>query len=285
MKVATAFLTTYERPEVLAQSLRPIVEQCRRIDLPLLILDDGSRDPRVHEMLDGAAGVYGGVRILRLGTADGLHMHLSTGRAFLRGLASIGRRYERDSAFLKLDDDIVLTDDAIPRLVEAWGALCEAVPPRGPGALSAMLETHKEPLGEFLPGVVQTVNSCSVACVHRIDLMTECIADYSERNFLIRGWDCAFAEWLEHKLMLPCFTLTPSRAFHVGHLGVHGRDLTGLNRRPPDIHAFPGAWALDDAGAPVRPASVRVEVAPEDLDHARRTYASRVDWPAAYKTD
>lgn len=238
-RITAAFLTTFNRPELLAQSLPAIVAQSRALGLDLLICDDGSTDVVTLRLLREAT--RSGARLLDVQFHDGLHAHWSLGRNFLRGVADLAERYGHHTAFVKLDDDIVLTDDALARLVDGWAKLPWAA------ALSGMMDGDKPALEEVSRGIWRTPSSCSVACVHRLDLWTDAILRMGSRTLLDHGWDCSFfGEYLpQFQPDLRCYTLCPSVAYHTGHMGVHGLDLSKLNRRPPDPFAFPGEW-LDD---------------------------------------
>lgn len=266
--IRSVFLTTFDRPHLLKQSLPEILKQSFDCGIPVLIRDDGSTDPATLGMLADAARnemvtLAGPVR------HDGLHAHLSTGRNFLEGVMHLMHTHGPDGAFLKVDDDIVLAPGAIHALVDAWGRL-DAF---SPVTLSGMVGPHTRVEAECFDDVVMVDSSCSTCCVHRLDLWRDCIQQVGVAEIVKAGWDTIFFWGFLHKMhpdLMRCFALKPSRVYHTGHTGVHLID-TDHNRIPPDPFAFPGEW---QDGMPVG-----VEVQRGDFDDWRAVYGDRLAVP------
>lgn len=266
--IRSVFLTTFNRPALLAQSLPEILRQAYECGLRVLIRDDGSTDPDTLDQLDDAQACEH-VTLTGRTKHDGLHAHLSTGRNFLEGVSWLMERYGTDAAFLKVDDDIVLADGAIHRMVKAWNAL----EPMSPVTLSGMVGPHTRIEAESLCDTVLVDSSCSTCCVHRLDLWRDCITEVGVAEIVKAGWDTIFFWGFLHKLhpdKMRCFATRPSLVYHTGHTGVHLIE-TDHNRVPPDPFAFPGEWV---DGVPAR-----VTVQRGDLEHWKAIYSDRTHVP------
>lgn len=267
--IRSVFLTTFNRPALLAQSLPEILRQSFDCGLPVLIRDDGSTDPDTLAMLEDASK-HELVTLSGRVNHDGLHAHLSTGRNFLEGVMDLMHQYGPEgAAFLKVDDDIVLAPDAIHRIIKAWNRL----QPLAPVTLSAMVGPHTRVESECFPDAVLVDSSCSTCCVHRLDLWRDCIQEVGIAEIVKAGWDTIFFWGFLHKLhpdKMRCFATKPSLVYHAGHTGVHLID-TDHNRLPPDPFAFPGEWLGG------MPASVQVQRG--DLESWKVTYADRLTVP------
>lgn len=266
--VRSVFLTTFNRPHLLAQSLPEILRQAFDCGLNVLIRDDGSTDPDTLEQLAEAERCEG-VTLTGRTRHDGLHAHLSTGRNFLEGVTWLLDRYGPEAAVLKVDDDIVLAPDAIHRVVTSW----ESIAPLSPVSLSAMVGPHTRIEAECSPGVVLVDSSCSTCCVHRLDLWRDCIQEVGVTEIVKAGWDTIFFWGFLHKLhpeRMRCFATKPSLVYHTGHTGVHLIE-TDHNRTPPDPFAFPGEWS---GSVPVG-----VSVQAGDLEQWKSIYSDRLTVP------
>lgn len=266
--VRAVFLTTFNRPHLLAQSLPEILKQAFDCGLDVLIRDDGSTDPETLGLL-AEAERCDFVTLTGRTKHDGLHAHLSTGRNFLEGVSWLMDRYGTDAAFLKVDDDIVLAPKAVHRILSAWHRL----EPLMPVTLSAMVGPHTRVDAQVFPDVAMVDSSCSTCCVHRLDLWRDCIQEIGVTDIVKAGWDTIFFWGFLHKKhpdKMRCFATKPSLVYHTGHTGVHLLD-TDHNRVPPDPYAFPGDWT---AGVPTS-----VTVQRGDLELWKALYADRLHVP------
>lgn len=243
MNVKAAFLTTFDRPALLRQSLPDILRQTFDCGLPLLIQDDGSTDKETLDLLLEAEA-HAHVTLAGRTQHDGLHAHLSTGRNFLEGVTRLMNGFGVESAILKLDDDIALAPGAIHEMLRAW----HQVRNMNPATLSGLAGPETVEIAEPFPGVALTATSCSPACIHRLDLWRDTIQALGVNQILHHGWDSVFFHaFLPTRKTLRCFTTKPSVVYHTGHTGVHlvARD---VNHKPPSPWAFPGEW---EGGEPV----------------------------------
>ena len=269
LPIKAIFLTSFNRPQMLAQSLPALQRQAFDCGLDLVIFDDGSTDSATLTMLQKAADSEF-VTLSGRTQHDGLHAHLSVGRNFLEGVAWMLDRYGPDAAFIKADDDIVLAPNAIHRLVDAWGRLDGFAP----ATLSAMVGPHTQVVAMPFPDIAMVDSSCSTLCVHRLDLWRDNIQESGVTEIVKVGWDTHFFWGFLFKLhpdLMRCFATKPSLIYHAGHMGVHLLN-TDHNRRPPDPFAFPGNWVGDQP--------VGVTLATGDLETWKIQYADRTFVPS-----
>ncbi len=229
-----ALLTSWNRPELLAQSLPQILVQCAEMRIPLVIADDQSSRPETISLLMQAQ-VKGADVTQRPYLRDGSQTrHELTGLNAFYAFNYVLQKYPDATHILKLDDDIFLADRAFRRILDTYSV---AVADGHEVLATSGIQTKNEQTRETFDGgglKYNTTTSPCAACT--LYAREDIFISFNEKSFpasvhQINGWDWTLWENYGRKFKPKAVAIAtnPSVCFHTGNKsGTHVRD-EGIN--------------------------------------------------------
>ena len=197
-------LTTWNRPHLLQQSIGQIEREAQRVRAPLVIADDHSDDPRTIQILNDAQSR--GIAVIRrpyrrqpnpTGGPDAWkHPHFHIGWNALFAFQHVLDHYPTVDRVLKVDDDIVLAQDAFRIMLGVWNRAHEA------GldilALSGLATIH-EPIVEQRDGYAITSSACAAAILYPRSDWESFVHHVSATDIVGYGFDVAYRDFYRRR--------------------------------------------------------------------------------------
>lgn len=218
-------LTTWNRPNLLAQSLPQIIKEASRINAELIIADDQSSDPDTLALLDSAREA-GATVIARDYDRSKIRAHDATGLNNLFGFKYLCENFPGAELFLKVDDDTYHADGSFEKMVAAWDlAIEEGHDVLHMSGLSTEFEKRIKSYGSYS----EIRKGCNAAIVYRASDWKIFLREANPRNVMMDGFDVHFMRlhWVRHRPNAVPMAVEPSVVLHTGLTGVHviGRDI------------------------------------------------------------
>lgn len=219
MKKVVVLLTTWNRPNLLRQSLPQIMEQASSIGADLVISDDQSSDTETLTLLAEAEN-SGAVVIRRDYDRSGMRAHDATGLNNLFGFKYLCDNYSDCDLFLKVDDDTYHAPESFRTMIEAW----DKAESEGRDILHMSgLATEFEKRVENFDGYSEIRKGCNAAILYRASDWQLFIREANPKNVMLDGFDVHFMRlhWVKHRAAARPYAVNPSVVYHTGITGVH----------------------------------------------------------------
>lgn len=222
---SVVLLTTWNRPNLLRQSLPQILEEASRINSDLIISDDQSDNEETKSLLAWAKD-KGAKVIQRDYKREGITAHQATGLNNLFGFRYLCDEYPDAELFIKVDDDTYHSEGSLLKMVQAWDlAIEEGHDVLHMSGLATEFEKRINSYGSYS----EIRKGCNAAIVYRADDWRLFLREADPRNVMMDGFDVHFMRlhWVRHRPGAKPMAVNPSVVFHTGLTGVHviGRDI------------------------------------------------------------
>lgn len=219
MKI-TALLTTYNRPRLLQQSLHHIERECANVGAQLVIADDESDNFQTKTILESAKATHD-VIVRKWGRTQYDNPHYSLGFHAVFSFKYVLNKYNPD-VILKLDDDCVLSEGALPCLIKAYEqALNDGYDVLACSGLQGIYEHQTQAFEDRCYCLID--HPCAVTCLYPARYFKIYLDNTPEGEIATSGWDHKFLDfrhkWLPDTVFINTFPFDV--AFHAGFSGTH----------------------------------------------------------------
>ena len=216
---AVVLLTTWNRPNLLSQSLPQIIEESRRIAADLVIADDQSDNDETISLLHYAEDC-GATVIRRDYDRSKVRAHDATGLNNLFGFKYLCENYPESELFIKVDDDTYHAHGSFKKMLEAWDlAESEGHDVLHMSGLATEFEERITSYGSYS----EIRKGCNAAIVYRASDWKIFLREANPRNVMMDGFDVHFMRlhWVKHRPRALPMAVCPSVVYHTGLTGVH----------------------------------------------------------------
>lgn len=220
-KNTVALQTTWNRPQLLSQSLPQVLREADSSRIPLVISDDQSDDLDTIALLEEAKSR--GVDVIRREySRDGASSpHDLTQLNAIFAFKHVLKHYPDVEFILKLDDDIFIDEGTFEVMDKAFIELES----QGEDVLGvAGLALKNEPIVEIKTDwYSETSQICNACVLYRARDLMMYFNETPVGNVMSAGWDCGFFRLMKRKYrqMSKVYSLVPSMVFHTGFTGTH----------------------------------------------------------------
>lgn len=218
-------LTTWNRPNLLRQSLPRIIQECADIGAPLIIADDQSEDTETLNLIAGAEDK--GARVITRpynrtaeDNCDLRRGHVLTGRNNMFAFQWVLDNYPDAKYLIKVDDDTFHMQGAFRKLFEAYSnALSDGYKVIHVSGLATVFEPR---LADH-EGYSVIDKGCNATILYFREDWEIFLKEAHLGNIDIDGFDCHFMRmyWHKHKRDHVPIAVKPSYVYHTGFTGVH----------------------------------------------------------------
>jgi glycosyltransferase involved in cell wall biosynthesis len=222
----TVVMTTYNRPNLLAQSLPMVERETKRIGAKLLIADDISNDERTIDLLKGA--MSRGAEVIHRANQRtipedpherNIASHYSIGYNNIFAFNHVVENY-KTKYILKIDDDTYLADGAFERMLYVQ----EIAKEDGLDVIcTSGIRTVNEPVIAETRDYCVTFAACNVGIIFRTEDWRILLGNYKVPAIAADGFDIFFMRTFKSRFYPnSSFICTnPSVIYHTGFTGVH----------------------------------------------------------------
>ena len=216
---AVVLLTTWNRPNLLRQSLPQILWEAKEIGADLVISDDGSDDPDTLKILSEAEA-EGVVVISRDYDRSKVRRHDATGLNNIFAFNYLCENYPKAELFIKVDDDTYHAKGSFRKMIEAWDlATEEGHDVLHMSGLATQFEKRIKSYGTYS----EILKGCNAAIIYRSSDWKIYLREANPKNIMRDGFDVHFMRlhWVKHRPEAKPMAVQPSVVYHTGLTGVH----------------------------------------------------------------
>ena len=229
----TVVMTTYNRSNLLTQSLPLVEREAKRIGANLVIADDISNEEKTIELLKGA--MSRGAEVIhranhRVIPEDpherNLAAHFSIGYNNIFAFKHVIENYDSE-LILKIDDDTYLAEGAFEKMLychmkakeeDELDVIC-----------TSGIRTINEPVTVETQEYCVTFAACNVGIIYEKQDWKILLENFSVPSIALDGFDIFFMRTYKNKFRPNSIFIctNPSVIYHTGYTGVHvfGQDL------------------------------------------------------------
>ena len=220
-------LTSWNRPELLKNSLPQIVRECEGIGSDLVVADDHSTHRETLKLLDDLPSIYKKSWLVRRPYERKPYSsaHDCTGLNNLHAFLWIFDNFDDATFVLKVDDDIEMVPGAFRAMLDTWErASIDGFDLIGVTGLQTIFEEDAKV--ERRPGYWVQRRGCFAAMMISLDDWRRAFVEAREGSVMTKGFDCYFViEYVRPFRPEAVFAACdPGVVKHIGKNGVHTGD-------------------------------------------------------------